>query len=242
RGAAAAGGGDAGGGKGGGLGSDAYVFGDWEQHTKGFGSRMMNRMGYRRGEGLGKDKQGISRPVPIRVLPERRALDHLRVDDGGGGTTARSVGGSGQKKKKKKKKDNDKPGGGSSGGGGGGMFNFLNNTMHASMSKRKAEGGTAAAASRLAGRRIRPVFDAGPSSSSTATAAGAGTSHPLRKPGVFFDKKKNGRGAGAGGGAGAAAAKMSQAELRSHLVGAREAEATLSAKIGRLQETISRNE
>lgn len=36
---------------------DAYVFGDWEQHTKGFGSRMMSKMGYRRGEGLGKDKQ-----------------------------------------------------------------------------------------------------------------------------------------------------------------------------------------
>ena len=41
----------------GGLCPDAYVFGDWEQHTKGFGSRMMNRMGYRRGEGLGKEKQ-----------------------------------------------------------------------------------------------------------------------------------------------------------------------------------------
>lgn len=37
--------------------TDAYVFGDWEQHTKGFGSRMMSRMGYRRGEGLGKEKQ-----------------------------------------------------------------------------------------------------------------------------------------------------------------------------------------
>lgn len=43
----------------GGLCSDAYVFGDWEQHTKGFGSRMMSRMGYRRGEGLGKEKQVI---------------------------------------------------------------------------------------------------------------------------------------------------------------------------------------
>lgn len=50
----AGGGGD---GREGGLCSDAYVFGGWEQHTKGFGSRMMNRMGYRRGEGLGKEKQ-----------------------------------------------------------------------------------------------------------------------------------------------------------------------------------------
>lgn len=37
--------------------SGVYVFGDWEQHTKGFGSRMLSRMGYRRGEGLGKEKQ-----------------------------------------------------------------------------------------------------------------------------------------------------------------------------------------
>ena len=37
--------------------SDAYIVGDWEQHTKGFGSRMMSRMGYRRGEGLGREKQ-----------------------------------------------------------------------------------------------------------------------------------------------------------------------------------------
>ncbi|CAM9187485.1 unnamed protein product, partial [Ectocarpus sp. 4 AP-2014] len=249
----AAGSGDAGGGDGGGgLGLDAYMFGDWEQHTKGFGSRMMNRMGYRRGEGLGKEKQGISRPVPIRVLPERRTLDHLRVDDVGGGKTARSVGGDGKKKNKKKKdNNNNKPGGSSGGGGGGGMFNFLNKTMHASMRKRKAEdGGAAAAASPLAGRRIRPLFDAGGTSYSSAssstsiptatTATGAGTAHPLRKSGVFSDNKRDSRGAGAGGAA--AAASMSQAELRSHLVGAREAEATLAAKIGRLKETISRNE
>ncbi|CAN0516461.1 unnamed protein product, partial [Ectocarpus sp. 12 AP-2014] len=248
----AAGSGDAGGGDdGGGLGSDAYMFGDWEQHTKGFGSRMMNRMGYRRGEGLGKEKQGISRPVPIRVLPERRTLDHLRVDDVGGGKTARSVGGDG-KKKKKKKDNNNKPGGSSGGGGGGGMFNFLNKTMHASMRKRRTEGGgAAAAASPLAGRRIQPLFDAGGASYSSSaspstsiptatTTTGAGTAHPLRKSGVFSDKKRDGGGAGAGGAG--AAARMSQAELRSHLVGAREAEATLTAKIGRLKETISRNE
>lgn len=200
-------------------------------------------------------QQGISRPVPIRVLPERRTLDHLRVDDVGGGKTARSVGGDGKKKNKKKKANiNNKPGSssGGGGGGGGGMFNFLNKTMHASMSKRKAEGGgAAAAASPLAGRRIRPLFDAGgasysySASSSTSiptatTATGAGTAHPLRKSGVFSDKKRDSGGAGAGGAA--AAARMSQAELRSHLVGAREAEATLATKIGRLKETISRNE
>ncbi|CAN0012259.1 unnamed protein product [Ectocarpus sp. 8 AP-2014] len=136
------------------------------------------------------------------------------------------------------------------------MFNFLNKTMHSSMRKRKAEGGgAAAAASPLPGRRIRPLFESGGVSSSyssassstsiptATTATGAGTAHPLRKSGVFSDKKRDGGGAGAGGAAAAAAAaRMSQADLRSHLVGAREAEATLAAKIGRLKETISRNE
>lgn len=49
----------AGGGREGGPRDEVYVVGDWEQHTKGFGSRMMSRMGYRRGEGLGKEKQVI---------------------------------------------------------------------------------------------------------------------------------------------------------------------------------------
>lgn len=40
---------------------ELYIVGDWEQHTKGFGSRMMSKMGYRRGEGLGKEKQ-VSKP------------------------------------------------------------------------------------------------------------------------------------------------------------------------------------
>lgn len=64
----------------GGLCSDAYVFGDWEMHTKGFGSRMMSRMGYRRGEGLGSEKQvRFSCYVQLRAgVPYVRCLKETR--------------------------------------------------------------------------------------------------------------------------------------------------------------------
>ncbi|CAM9532579.1 unnamed protein product [Hapterophycus canaliculatus] len=220
---------------------DAYIFGDWEQHTKGFGSRMMNRMGYRRGEGLGKEKQGISRPVPIRVLPERCALDHLKADGDAGRSRKQNTANKSKKSKPGEQASNRRT-------SGGGVFNFLNTTMNTSMNKGKATaaaggvdgGGPSARSSLLAGRRIRPVLDAVSSSFSSSSSAVGGAvaagTHPLRKSGVFADKKKSG-----GGSAVAFASAMSQSELRSHLVGAREAEVTLAAKIDRLQETIARN-
>ncbi|CAM9670419.1 unnamed protein product [Scytosiphon promiscuus] len=206
---------------------------------------MMNRMGYRRGEGLGKEKQGISRPVPIRILPERCGLDHLRADGDAGGSQKRNPNKGSKKSKPGEGSSNRRP----SGGGGGGVFNFLNTTMHTSMNKGKAAAAAAAAAaggggsagssarsSLIAGGRIRPVVGVTSSSPSASSAAAGAAAHPLRKSGVFPDRKKGG-----GGGAAAFASAMSQAELRSHLVGAREAEVTLAAKIDRLQETIARN-
>lgn len=140
------------------------------------------------------------------MLPERRALDHLRVDDG----RSKPRGQPGPRKKK------SKPGKCSSDSDDGepqkAMFDFLNVTIHASA---KDKGG--AARSSLVGRR--PVFEGKPSTVGSAGADKSGGASAVAK----------------------SAGNMTRSQLRSHLVGAREAEAALTAKATRLEETVARN-
>ena len=45
-----------------------YKFTDkfsWEKHSSGFGSKMLNKMGYKEGKGLGKAENGIKEPIKI---------------------------------------------------------------------------------------------------------------------------------------------------------------------------------
>uniref|UniRef100_A0A0D9X6B0 G-patch domain-containing protein n=1 Tax=Leersia perrieri TaxID=77586 RepID=A0A0D9X6B0_9ORYZ len=48
--------------------------GSFERHTKGFGSKMMARMGFVEGSGLGKDGQGIVNPLTAVRRPKSRGL------------------------------------------------------------------------------------------------------------------------------------------------------------------------
>lgn len=50
--------------------------GAWEAHTKGFGSRILQKFGYIVGTGLGQNGEGIIVPISAQVLPPGRSLDH----------------------------------------------------------------------------------------------------------------------------------------------------------------------
>lgn len=48
---------------------------EWEIHTKGIGSKLMTKMGYVWGQGLGKNGEGIIEPIEAFVLPSGKSLD-----------------------------------------------------------------------------------------------------------------------------------------------------------------------
>ncbi|CAF4065275.1 unnamed protein product [Adineta steineri] len=49
--------------------------GVWEKHTRGIGSKLLAKMGYKAGQGLGVRNQGLVNPIEARVLPKGRSLD-----------------------------------------------------------------------------------------------------------------------------------------------------------------------
>ncbi|XP_078275159.1 zinc finger CCCH-type with G patch domain-containing protein [Rhinoraja longicauda] len=55
--------------------SSSSSFAGWEAHTRGMGSKLMMKMGYEFGKGLGKNAEGRVEPVHAVVLPPGKSLD-----------------------------------------------------------------------------------------------------------------------------------------------------------------------
>ncbi|KHN86918.1 Zinc finger CCCH-type with G patch domain-containing protein [Toxocara canis] len=62
--------------------------GDWEQHTRGIGMKLLLKMGYKLGEGLGRKSDGIVHAIQPVIFPKNKSLDacmeskHRKVVDG----------------------------------------------------------------------------------------------------------------------------------------------------------------
>ena len=53
-------------------------FGGWEEHTNSFGSKMLFKMGYKPGSGLGPRENGIVEPIEVDIIPPGISLDSVR--------------------------------------------------------------------------------------------------------------------------------------------------------------------
>uniref|UniRef100_A0A915A6L6 Zinc finger CCCH-type with G patch domain-containing protein n=2 Tax=Parascaris univalens TaxID=6257 RepID=A0A915A6L6_PARUN len=49
--------------------------GDWERHTRGIGMKLLLKMGYRMGEGLGRKSDGIVHAIQPIMFPKKKSLD-----------------------------------------------------------------------------------------------------------------------------------------------------------------------
>lgn len=54
--------------------NDDLEFASFEKNTKGFGMKMLLKMGYKKGEGLGKEGEGIVNPVEVTLRPKKVGL------------------------------------------------------------------------------------------------------------------------------------------------------------------------
>ncbi|CAG8545604.1 2102_t:CDS:2 [Diversispora eburnea] len=54
---------------------------EWEKHTTGVASRMMKKMGYKMGEGLGKNNEGIVNPIEVKIFSQGVSLDYINEKD-----------------------------------------------------------------------------------------------------------------------------------------------------------------
>eukprot|EP01104_Vermistella_antarctica_P016580 TRINITY_DN5660_c0_g1_i2.p1 TRINITY_DN5660_c0_g1~~TRINITY_DN5660_c0_g1_i2.p1 ORF type:complete len:470 (-),score=104.57 TRINITY_DN5660_c0_g1_i2:275-1684(-) len=92
---------------------------DWEQHTRGFGRKVLTKLGYRLGNGIGKNNDGIALPIGLDL----RATT-MRQNRGVGHEDREKAPQTGKKKKKKKKR---KKGGGRPETESRDLFDFINN-------------------------------------------------------------------------------------------------------------------
>lgn len=90
---------------------DGPGFGSWEKHTKGIGWALISKMGFKHGQGLGKNEQGIKAPVEVFQRKGKGALGYYgseRPENEKNKTKENQINSETKEKKKNWKKDSVK--------------------------------------------------------------------------------------------------------------------------------------
>ncbi|KAJ3085883.1 Tuftelin-interacting protein 11 [Quaeritorhiza haematococci] len=56
-------------------------FGKFEKHTKGFGLKYLMKFGYEKGAGLGRDGEGIAKPIDVKIRPKGMSLGYRGFEE-----------------------------------------------------------------------------------------------------------------------------------------------------------------
>ncbi|CAK6955099.1 zinc finger CCCH-type with G patch domain-containing protein [Scomber scombrus] len=115
---------------------DTSHFGGWEAHTRGIGSKLMLKMGYEYGKGLGKMQEGRVEPVMAVVLPKGKSLDQCAELTGRRTQSKAAKDGTTKGRPKRRRKPRGSSGGRQN------VFDFLNHKL-GSKGTKSAEGGAA---------------------------------------------------------------------------------------------------
>ena len=59
----------------------AKEFAEFEKYTKGIGSKILYKMGYRPGQGLGKGGRGLAEPIQVKLRPAGVGIGHGAQDE-----------------------------------------------------------------------------------------------------------------------------------------------------------------
>ncbi|GIL67334.1 hypothetical protein Vafri_20744 [Volvox africanus] len=182
---------------------DAALLADWESHSRGVASRLLVRMGYVRGQGLGSRGQGARAAPEVLLLPERKGLgaadkERVRRVGGGGGSGGGSKlqggvekrrskrGGARQKRKRAiiasreaRREVREQEEGAT---GGGGLFDFINSSLGDSSSAARIRKAQVSVAGVAAAAATAAPSTAGAAAIACSVAAVSGGGHPRRPP------------------------------------------------------------
>ena len=87
-----------------GVNSDTILFAEWEGSNRGIASKLLSKMGYVKGEGLGAaGRKGIIDPVECVLLPNRRGLGGAKIQTSKGVRKCKKQSRGGERSRNKKK-------------------------------------------------------------------------------------------------------------------------------------------